>query len=213
MDRRLDRRPGRRRWTHGSANVTGTASVDTGDAPGAARRRRGGRGASATAVVGGPQREDRPGRLWIAGFVRADGVLPYRIDFENDATATAPAQQVVITDQLSPNLDWSTFELTEVGFGDTFISVPADSQHFQTTVPMTYNGQTFEVQIEAGLDPGTGQVTAHFQSIDPATSLPPDVLTGFLPPEDGTGRGQGYFSYTVSPRPACPPAPRSATSP
>ena len=26
------------------------------------------------------------------------------------------------------------------------------------------------------------------------------MLTGFLPPEDGTGRGQGYFSYTVDPR-------------
>jgi hypothetical protein len=26
------------------------------------------------------------------------------------------------------------------------------------------------------------------------------VLTGFLPPEDGTGRGQGYFSFTVEPK-------------
>jgi hypothetical protein len=25
------------------------------------------------------------------------------------------------------------------------------------------------------------------------------VLTGFPPPEDGTGRGQGYFSYLVRP--------------
>ena len=48
------------------------------------------------------------------------------------------------------------------------------------------------------LDPG--QVFARLQSIDPNTSLPPNVLTGFLPPEDGTGRGQGYFSYTVQPK-------------
>jgi hypothetical protein len=30
--------------------------------------------------------------------------------------------------------------------------------------------------------------------------VPPDVLTGFLPPEDGTGRGMGYFSYTIQPK-------------
>ena len=45
--------------------------------------------------------------------------LPYRVDFENDPTATAPAQRVDVTDQLDPNLDWNTFQLTEVGFGDT----------------------------------------------------------------------------------------------
>jgi len=114
--------------------------------------------------------------------------------------ATAPVQQVVINDQFGPNLDWSTFELTEVGFGDRLLSVPTHSQHFQTAVDMTYNGHTFQVQIEIGLDPGTGRVTARFQSIDPATSLPPDVLAGFPPPEYGTGRGQGHFGYTIKPR-------------
>jgi hypothetical protein len=29
--------------------------------------------------------------------------------------------------------------------------------------------------------------------------MPLDVLTGFLPPEDGSGRGQGHFSYVVRP--------------
>ena len=53
---------------------------------------------------------------------------------------------------------------------------------------MTYNGKTFDVDIEIGLNIATGQIFAHFLSIDPNTQLPPDVLTGFLPPEDGTGR-------------------------
>lgn len=65
---------------------------------------------------------------------------------------------------------------------------------------MTYNGQAFDVQIELGLNVDTGQVYAHFFSIDPNTQLPPDVLTGFLPPEDGTGRGMGFFSYVVQPK-------------
>ena len=48
----------------------------------------------------------------------ADGIpLPYIIGFENDATATAPAQSVTVTQQLDPNLDWSTFQLGDFGFG------------------------------------------------------------------------------------------------
>ena len=32
----------------------------------------------------------------------------------------------------------------------------------------------------------------------------PDALTGFLPPEDGTGRGQGFISYIVEPKTGLP---------
>jgi hypothetical protein len=142
-----------------------------------------------------------PAGFGAAGFVGPNAVLPYRIDFENEPTATAPAQQVTVTEQLDPSLDPNTFALTEVGFGDTLISVPAArGQHFQTTGPLTLNGKTFQVEIEAGLNPQTGEVFATFQSIDPATSLPPDALTGFLPPEDGTGRGMGHISYLIQPR-------------
>ncbi len=128
--------------------------------------------------------------------------LPYRIDFENAPTATAPAQFVTVTDQLDPNLDWSTFQFTSLGFGDNIIDVPAANGHFfQTAVPMTYNGETFDVQIQLSLDLATGLVTATFQSLNPETDLPPDALSGFLPPEDGTGRGEGFISYVVSPKP------------
>jgi hypothetical protein len=130
--------------------------------------------------------------------------LPYRIDFENEATATAPAQRVVITDPLDPNFDWKTFALTGVGFGDTDIAIPAGSQHFQTTVDITENSQAIEVDIELGLNPQTGLITATFQTIDPRTQLPPDVLTGFLPPENGTGRGKGYFTYVIQPKAGLP---------
>ena len=43
----------------------------------------------------------------------------------------------------------------------------------------------------------TGEVYATFQSVNPLTGLPTDVLTGFLPPEDGTRRGSGYVSYII----------------
>lgn len=145
--------------------------------------------------------------------MRGDGVLPYRINFENlgpgsvDASgnpystfASAPAQRVTISDQLHSGLNWSTFQLVEVGFGDTIVPIPLGRTHYAGSVSMTFNGQTFNVDLEAGIDLASGRVTAVFQSIDPKTSLPPDVLTGFLPPEDGTGRGQGHFSFLIRAR-------------
>jgi hypothetical protein len=113
----------------------------------------------------------------------------------------APAQRVVITDQLDPDLDWTTFELTGIGFGSTVLIIRVSSQDYQATVVMTYNGQTFDVDISVSLNLATGLLTIVFQSIDPNTDLPPsNVLTGFLPPEDGTGRGMGFVSYIIDPK-------------
>ncbi len=131
-------------------------------------------------------------------------LYPYQIDFENSPTATAPAQQVVITDPLDPNLDLSTFQLTDIGFGNIALSIPPGTQDYQATVPMTENGVTFDVVISASLDYATRTLTVKFESIDPQTQLPPELPTGFLPPEDGTGRGQGYVGFMISPKPGLP---------
>jgi RHS repeat-associated protein len=130
-------------------------------------------------------------------YIAAGSILPYRIDFENDPEATAPAQIVTITDPLDPRFDWSTFELTQIGFGDEHLTIPPGSQRYEAKVPMSYGGVDFEVQVEAGIRLGTGQVYANFYSVDPITGLPPAVDIGFLPPEDGTGRGQGFISYVI----------------
>ena len=62
---------------------------------------------------------------------------------------------------------------------------------------MSFNGVDFEVQVEAGIHLSTGEVYANFYSLDPLSGLPPFVDIGFLPPENGTGRGQGYFTYII----------------
>ena len=141
-----------------------------------------------------------PAGFGANSYVSTNSVLPYRIDFENDAIATLPAQHVAISNQLDSDLDWSTFELSEFGFGDYLFSIPKGSRHFQTTMDVSINGHTFQVLVETGIVAQTGLVFASFQSVDPATSLPPDILTGFLPPEDGTGRGMGHISYTIKAR-------------
>ncbi len=147
-----------------------------------------------------PNQKLGPGGYGEKGFIAVETVFPYRIDFENDPEATAPAQQVEITDQLDANLDWDTFELTEIGFGDRVIPAPQNSRNFETTVTMNSGGMDFDVHVETGIHSDTGEVYAHFRSIDPETSLPPPVDVGFLAPEDGTGAGQGHISYLIHPK-------------
>lgn len=53
------------------------------------------------------------------------------------------------------------------------------------------------MQIEAGIHQDTGEVYARFQSLNPTNGLPPPVDIGLLPPENGTGRGQGHLSYVI----------------
>lgn len=161
-------------------------------------------GASGVSASVDPNAKTGPAGFGASGLIAASSPLAYQVDFENEAGASAPAQIVTVTDQLDGDLDWPTFELTEIGFGDVRIAIPDNTQHFETTVPMAYGGVEFEVQVEAGIHVGSGQVYANFYSIDPATGLPPPVDIGFLPPEDDTGRGQGYFAYVIKPKDGLP---------
>ncbi|MCK6477705.1 MAG: hypothetical protein L6Q35_12845 [Phycisphaerales bacterium] len=147
-------------------------------------------------------------------FVAPDAVLPYRIEFENygpgskdqdgnpvspDRWATAPAQRVDITNPLPIGLDPSTLVLTGFGFGDFNIRIGGSLQHHQQVLTTSINGTTIQVWFEAALDIASRTLRISFQSLDPETLLPPDVLVGFLPPEDGTGRGRGFATYSARP--------------
>ncbi|MGD8450865.1 MAG: RHS repeat-associated core domain-containing protein [Phycisphaerae bacterium] len=161
----------------------------------------GGTGNSGTSGSRDPNIKTGPAGFGAANFVADGETFSYRIDFENDDTATAPAQQVVISDPLSSDLVWSTFRVSEVAFGDQLIEAPPDSQLVQATVPMSYLDTAFEVQLEVGIHVDTGEVYATFYSIDPDTGLPPPVDIGFLPPEDGTGRGMGCITFVIDANP------------
>ena len=58
------------------------------------------------------------------GYVVPATDFVYTIYFENMASATAPAQQVFVTDALSPLLDWSSLEPVGIGFNRIEVDVP-----------------------------------------------------------------------------------------
>ena len=159
----------------------------------------GGSGSTSAGIVGSvdPNEKQTVG-YGSDGFVQDDTTLTYTIFFENDPEhgATAPVQELVITDTLSADLDWTTFELSEIGFGAEVIPVPTGHQNYQTSV--TIAGSPYPVQIEAGLDPVTGELRWYFASRDVTTQdLPEDPLAGFLPVNDETGKGEGYVSFRI----------------
>ncbi|HXP59547.1 MAG TPA: hypothetical protein VN829_03595, partial [Dongiaceae bacterium] len=57
------------------------------------------------------------------------------------------------------------------------------------------------VQVTASLNPTSGILSWEMESIDPATGLlVEDPLAGFLPPNDSTGSGLGYVTFSIQPR-------------
>lgn len=155
------------------------------------------------ASAGDPNHKFGPTGFGDANFDDG-GLLAYHVEFENESDATSAAKRVTVRDVLSEHLDVESLEFTGIGFGSTVIAISSASQHFETTVEMTQGDQEFDVKIKLTYIPQRREIYAVFQSIDPSTSLPPSGLAGFLPPEDGTRRGIGYFTYTVRPAAGLP---------
>ena len=134
---------------------------------------------------------------WVPDAVPA----PYIVSFENLPSATAPAQEVFITNPLdSLAFDLDTLSLGPVSFGDRVVVPPNGVDVFNTSVDLR-PGKNLLVNIDARLNKVTGVLSITFRSIDPATGqLPTDPLSGFLPPNTTPPQGQGTILYTVKPK-------------
>ena len=141
----------------------------------------------------------------VRRYVQGTDRLIYDVVFENLPTATAPAQEVVVADQLDPKkVDLSTFTLGPITFGSRTVPVPPGRSQFATDVDLR-PARDLILRINAGIDQATGLVTWRFLSLDPATMLPTeDALAGFLPPNKTSPEGQGEVLFFVRPRAGLP---------
>lgn len=141
---------------------------------------------------------EKTGSLGTGGqrYLSGDEPLRYAIYFENIPTATAPAQDVVVTDPLDlSKLQLSTFKFETIGFGDKQVTPPPGVTDFTTDIDLR-PGRNLIVKVHAHMDTGTGLLTWSLRSIDPATGLPTeDPLAGFLGPGE-----EGNVVFTVSPK-------------
>lgn len=138
-------------------------------------------------------------------FITGEEPLRYSVFFENVETATAPAQEVIITDQLDvANMDLSTLSLGPIAFGDTSVTPPPGLSSFATDVDLRPDKDLI-VRIEANLNPNSGLLTWRFTSLDPDTGdFPDDPLAGFLPPNITPPEGDGSVLFTVNPKEGLP---------
>lgn len=128
-------------------------------------------------------------------FTAAGQIMVNTINFENVATATAPAHEVAVTDQLDAKFDWRTFRLREIAFGKTVVTVPDNRSFYQTRLTLE-NGMLLD--IDAGIDIRTGKAHWNFTTIDPSTGQSPnDPALGFLPPNDADHNGEGHVIFSI----------------
>ena len=141
--------------------------------------------------------------------VSAQDEMEYLIRFENFASASAPVQELIVVDYLDAGLDWTTARFKEMSYGGRIITPTAGSQSFaiRDTPPADSPAITgiaaaqMIVNASGSVNPQMGRVEWRLWAMDTNTSYYPlDALTGFLPPENGTGRGQGYVKLGVRPK-------------
>jgi hypothetical protein len=131
------------------------------------------------------------------------GTFNYVIRFENDSTATAAAQNIIIKD----TIDTRYFDIRQVSFSAFKVG---DYKYFFPANTASVN-RNFDFREKAGLvlnlrtdvDTAKGIITWHFSSLD-ITTLTTEKLNpvyGFLPPNNKTGRGEGSVSFEIALKP------------
>ena len=100
---------------------------------------------------------------------------------------------------MDTDLNWSTFQFTEVGFTDW--TVPLEPTQYFNVYVDPRPSMPYIVQIEGIYNPATGKANITYHTLDPTTlETPEDPLAGFLPPISNSGKEIGWFAYTVSPK-------------
>jgi RHS repeat-associated protein len=133
-------------------------------------------------------------------YIKVDMTMYYLIQFENKTNASASAQVVVVTNQLPPNLDYTTFELGNMGFGTNVVTVPPGRTFYSSRVDARGTVGLY-VDVQGQFDATNGVAVWTFTSIDPVTGgEPDDPFAGFLPPDISPPAGEGWVRYSVRPR-------------
>jgi RHS repeat-associated protein len=159
------------------------------------------RGGTASVTAIDPNDIIGPSGAGTDRWISPEPILPYTIRFENQASATAPAVLVNITQQLDSDLDLSTFELSTFGFQNLTFKVPDGLQGYTTRLDLRSSIGAL-VDVAANLNTSNHTLTWTITTIDPTTGqLATGVTDGFLPPNNTNRDGEGFVTYSVKTNP------------
>jgi hypothetical protein len=142
-----------------------------------------------------PNEMGGPAGAGDARYVKAGEWLDYTIYFENQTNATAAAQEIRVTLGKDPALDWDTFEAGTVAFGehiDAGLSGKGEGKS-------SYRAVGLDGEVRTTVSASDETVSWYLRSWEPRTAdhFPEDFYAGILPPNDESGRGEGYLRYRV----------------
>ena len=152
-----------------------------------------------TGASGDPNYKSGPTGSGPSQYVAGTTPLTYNLGFENEPTATLPAANVVVTDQLNATVfDLTTLTLKSIVIGGKVITIPPNTSNYTTVYALN---SSLSVRIQGSLNIDTGVLKFTFTSIDPSTGLPPsDPTVGFLPPDVNGIVGQGSVTFALLPK-------------
>lgn len=146
-------------------------------------------------------------------YVRGDTPFSYMVVFENLATATAPAQQVAVLDQIPASLNFATLQLGPITIADQTVTPPAGVMDYSTFIDQRPENNVV-VAIRVMADSEDRMIIWEFTSLDPDTIDPEcedcgfsemvpleytDPTRGFLPPNMASPQGQGHVTFIMAP--------------
>nr|WP_013334799.1 CARDB domain-containing protein [Gloeothece verrucosa]ADN18050.1 YD repeat protein [Gloeothece verrucosa PCC 7822] len=133
------------------------------------------------------------------GFIPTSQALPYTIQFENSPQTNRHVGEIRIVTQLDSDLDPRSFRLGDLQLGDISLHIPNDRTTFSGDFDFRQS-KGFILRVNAGLDILSNTATWLLQAIDPKTGeVITDINKGLLAPNDSTGAGAGFVTYTVLP--------------
>jgi hypothetical protein len=137
----------------------------------------------------------------VEGFTTPDVPFDYTIYFENVATATAPAQRVVITDVIDTStFDPASIELGAIIVGTKIVAIPPAGLREWSGVA-EIDDPDLLLGIDVSWTEATSTMTWTLETLDRATQLPTDdPLAGFLPPNVEASEGEGSVRFLIEPR-------------
>jgi hypothetical protein len=140
---------------------------------------------------------EKNGSSGVAGYIAPDQSIVYEILFENLATATAGAEEVLIEDILPEALDPSTLEFFEVQVGNKRVGLPAGTNALNTQIDLRPE-RPVVVRVVSDYDANTRKLSVRFSGIDPNTN--DYYQEGFLPPNTNPPQGEGAVRFRIRPR-------------
>ncbi len=143
-----------------------------------------------------------PNGVGAKGWIRKNRKLSYMVLYENQDTATAPAQRVEINVKLGQHVDYDKFVIGDFGVSYHYMEVKEDSNYYEKLLEWS-EALGVNILVNAGIDPFNEEAYWTLQSLDTLTGLPPlDPFAGFLPPNDSLIRdGEGFVTFTTAPHP------------